>query len=130
MIVPMQAIEADGKGAVYERVVHRILGCFAGGVFGLLCLPFAGDDWLRSTLCLSLGVWIAFHIQAGKTGLNYFGMQFAFAFLMAFVQGPGPVTSLNPPLERLLGVLIGSVMIGAVILAWPSRPAARPQAAG
>jgi hypothetical protein len=41
------------------------------------------------------------------------------------VQGPGPVTSLDPPLERLLGVLIGSVMIGLVILAWPSRSGAR-----
>jgi hypothetical protein len=40
-------------------------------------------------------------------------------------KGPGAgapaVTSLNPPLERLLGVMLGSVMIGAVILAWPSR---------
>jgi multidrug resistance efflux pump len=49
--------------------------------------------------------------------------QFAFAFLVAFVQGPGQATSLTPPLERLPGVLIGSVMISVVILAWPSRTA-------
>lgn len=130
MIVPMQAIETEGKGAIFEHVVHRILGCFAGGVFALLCPRVAGDDWLLVTICLVIGVWIGFHIQSGTTGVSYVGLQFTFAFLIAFVQGPGPVTSLDPPLERLLGVLIGSVMIGAVVLAWPSRPAARSQAAG
>jgi uncharacterized membrane protein YccC len=125
MIVPMQAIAADDTGAVYERVIHRILGCLIGGVSALLCLRFAADDQLLWTLCLSLGVWIGFHIQSGRTGLSYLGLQAAFAFLIAFVQGPGPVTSLDPPLERLLGVLIGSVMIGLVILAWPSRSGAR-----
>jgi uncharacterized membrane protein YccC len=124
MIVPMQAIAANETGAVSERAIHRILGCLIGGASALLCLRFAADDQLLWTLCLSLGVWIGFHIQSGKTGLTYLGLQFAFAFLIAFVQGPGPVTSLNPPLERLLGVLIGSAMIGVIILAWPSRPAA------
>jgi uncharacterized membrane protein YccC len=128
MIVPAQAIQTDHTGAVLERVVHRALGCLIGGVTAILCLRLSADDWLLTTLFLSMGVWIAFHIQSGKTGLSYLGMQFAFVFLMAFVQGPGPVTSLNPPLERLLGVVIGSVMIGIVILAWPARPAARSEA--
>jgi uncharacterized membrane protein YccC len=128
MIIPLNAIESGSKTAVYERIAHRLLGCLIGGALALLCLGIAADDPLLWVLCLCAGVWIGFHIQSGKTGLSYLGTQFAFAFLVSFVQGPGPATSLDPPLTRLLGVLIGAGMMSVVMLAWPSRPNASARA--
>lgn len=122
MIVPLEVIESGGKDAVYERMAHRILGCGLGGLLAILALGVAADNLLLWTVCLSAGVWIGFHIQSGKTGLAYVGTQFAFAFLVSFVQGPGPATSLEPPLTRLSGVLIGVAVASLVILAWPAAP--------
>jgi uncharacterized membrane protein YccC len=119
MIVPVAAIERGEHTAVYQRMVHRALGCLIGGLLALLCLSLALDDLLLWVLFLSAAIWVGYHIQGGKTGLSYLGMQFAFAFLMTFVQGAGPATSITPGLERLLGIAIGAIMMTAVVLAWP-----------
>ncbi|GAB0115069.1 FUSC family protein [Acidisoma sp. C75] len=125
MIVPLERIAGGAQEAVHERMIQRILGCGLGGLVALIAVVLAGDDRLAWTLCLAGGVWIGFHIQSGRSGLSYLGTQFAFAFLVAFVQGPGPATSLNPLVTRLLGVLIGTAVASLVILAWP---AAAPRA--
>ncbi|HTI01817.1 MAG TPA: FUSC family protein [Acidisoma sp.] len=122
MIVPLNVIESGSRYAVYERMAHRLIGCLLGGALALLALRLAADDGLLWALCLAAGVWTGFHVQSGRTGLSYLGTQFAFAFLVSFVQGPGPATSLDPPLTRLLGVMIGAAMASLVILAWPSAP--------
>ena len=129
MIVPLDRIVSGGKEAVYERMVHRLLGCALGGLLAILAVALVGDDWLLWMLCLGGGVWIGFHIQSGKSGLSYLGTQFAFAFLVVFVQGPGPATSLDPVFTRLFGVLIGMTVASAVILAWPEGPPAADRAA-
>ncbi|GAB0118272.1 FUSC family protein [Acidisoma sp. 7E03] len=122
MIVPLQAIESGGRFAVYERMAHRLTGCLIGGVVALVALHVVADDGLLWTLCLAAGVWAGYHIQCGRGGLSYLGTQFAFAFLVSFVQGSGPSVSIEPPLTRLLGVMIGVGMASLVILAWPSTP--------
>jgi uncharacterized membrane protein YccC len=127
MIVPAGVIERGESEVIYTRMLHRGLGCLLGALLALLCLRIAADDRLLWALCLSLGVWIGFSLQSGKTGIAYVGTQFAFAFLFTFVQGPGPATSVTPGLERLLGIAIGAVTMTVVLLIWP--PAAGPQPA-
>lgn len=122
MIIPLNAIEQGDRRAVYERMAHRFLGCLIGGALALFCIGVAGDNRLLWAMCLSAGVWIGFHIQSGKTGLSYLGTQFAIAFLVSFVQGPGAATSLEPTLTRLLGIGIGVTVMSLVVLAWPSQP--------
>jgi len=125
MIVPAGVIARGESEIVYQRMVHRGLGCLLGALAGLLLLRFAGDDLLLWALGLSAGVWIGFSIQSGRTGLGYLGTQFAFAFIFTFVQGPGPATSVTPGLERLLGIIIGAVTMTLVMLVWPPAPAMR-----
>jgi uncharacterized membrane protein YccC len=124
MIVPVGAIARGETTVVYQRMVHRALGCLLGGCLALLLLRVAADDVLFWTLFLSLAVWAGYHIQQGATGLGYVGTQFALAFMFTYVQGPGPATSVTPGLERLLGIAIGAAMMALVILLWP--PTAEP----
>ena len=125
MIVPAGVIARGESEIVYQRMVHRGLGCLLGAFAVLLLLRLAGDDLLLWAIGLSAGVWIGFSIQSGRTGLGYLGMQFAFAFIFTFVQGPGPATSVTPGLERLLGIVIGAVVMTVVMLVWPPAPAVK-----
>jgi uncharacterized membrane protein YccC len=126
MIVPAGVIARGESEIVYQRMVHRGLGCLLGALAGLLLLRFAGADLLLWALGLSVGVWIGFSVQSGRTGLGYLGTQFAFAFIFTFVQGPGPATSVTPGMERLLGIVIGAVVMTVVMLVWPPAPAVNP----
>jgi hypothetical protein len=126
MIVPAGVIERGESEVIYERMLHRGLGCLLGALLALLGLRIAAEDLLLWALCLSLGVWIGFSLQSGKTGLAYVGTQFAIAFLFTFVQGPGPATSVTPGLERLLGIVIGAVTVTVVLLIWPPFVGPRP----
>jgi uncharacterized membrane protein YccC len=130
MIVPAGVIERGESEVIYERMLHRGLGCLLGALLALLCLWIAADDLLLWALFLSFGVWIGFSLQSGKTGLAYVGTQFAFAFLFTFVQGPGPATSVTPGLERLLGIAIGAVTMTVVMLIWPPFAGPPPAVTG
>jgi uncharacterized membrane protein YccC len=122
MIVPTTVLEHEGVGAIYQRVVHRLLGCAIGGLVALLLLPLVGDSLPLYGLALAVGVAIGVHIQGGRSGISYVGTQFCFAFIVTFVQGPGPASSITPGFQRLAGIAIGCLMLGAVVLAWPPPP--------
>jgi uncharacterized membrane protein YccC len=129
MIIPATVREQERVAAIYQRAVHRILGCIMGGVLALLLLPLAGENLLLYGLALAVGVGIGVHIQGGRSGISYVGTQFCFAFLVTLVQGPGPATSIAPGFQRLVGIAIGCFMLGAVVLAWPPPPPVRTQPA-
>jgi uncharacterized membrane protein YccC len=119
MIVPAAAVIERRHSTIYERMAHRTLGCLLGGGTAIVCLSvFSNGVWL-GILALCAGIWIGYHIQIGNEGIGYLGTQFVLGFLITFIQGPGPVTSILPGLERLLGILIGIAMLCALILVWP-----------
>lgn len=123
LVAEPSAAESIQKGSL------RILGCLAGSVVGfatiLLIFP-----WLTSIGSLLLlvgaiafiGAWIA----AGGERVAYAGLQFAFAFFIAALQGYGPGFDLVEISNRIIGVLLG---LGAGYLAfvkfWPVSIAAR-----
>jgi uncharacterized membrane protein YccC len=122
MIMPATVLEQEGIAAIYQRAVHRVIGCVMGGLLALLLLPLAGDSLPLYGLTLALGVGIGVHIQGGRAGISYIGTQFCFAFIVTLVQGPGPATSITPGFQRLVGIAIGCLMLGAVVLVWPPPP--------
>jgi uncharacterized membrane protein YccC len=121
MIVPAAVVHAHTQQTVYKRIVHRALGCLFGSAVAIACLSVVSDNLLPTLLTLGAGIWAGHHVQTGDKGVDYLGTQFALGFLVTFVQGPGPVTSIVPGLERLVGILIGSVMLCGVMLIWPLR---------
>ncbi|HEX3576471.1 MAG TPA: FUSC family protein [Rhodopila sp.] len=119
MIVPAEAVREGRYSTIYERMAHRTLGCLLGSGTAILCLSAFSNAMLPAFLALCAGIWIGYHIQIGSEGIGYLGTQFVLGFLITFIQGPGPVTSILPGLERLLGILIGCAMLGVLILVWP-----------
>ena len=118
MLVPAAPVRAGKEEAVRDRGVHRLVGCLLGGAYALACLLWIRDDLVLWLLCLSSGVWLAAWVQNGPRGISYCGSQFALAFLVTFVQGSGPPSSIIPALERLEGVLIGLAVLGCVVALW------------
>jgi len=131
MIVPYADFEADRYRAVGRRLVLRGAGCLAGGLLGLLLLlitEFVPPLWWAA---LPVGIWIGEHLQTGDRRIGYFGTQFAFAFIVGFVQdvgGPRPGGDWGgyPAFQRLAGVLTG-VAILAVIFGTSQLISARLQ---
>jgi uncharacterized membrane protein YccC len=119
MITPAKTVLERRHGTIYERIVHRTLGCLLGSVAAIACLSVAGDSMLPVLLTLCAGVWVGHHIQIGHEGVGYIGTQFVLGFLVTFVQGPGPVTSILPGLDRLLGIVIGSAVLCLILFVWP-----------
>lgn len=119
MIVPATAVGERRHHTIYERMAHRTLGCLLGSAVAIACLSVFSNDLLVAVLTLCAGIWVGKHIQTGREGIGYLGAQFVLGFLITFIQGPGPVASILPGLERLLGILIGSAMLCLVILIWP-----------
>jgi uncharacterized membrane protein YccC len=129
MIMPATVVEQEGIAAIYQRAVYRVLGCVTGGLLALLLLPLAGDSLPLYGLTLALGVGIGVHIQGGRSGLSNVGTQFCFAFIVTLVQGPGPATSITPGFQRLVGIAIGCLVLGAVVVVWPPPPVRTRRAA-
>jgi uncharacterized membrane protein YccC len=119
MIVPAAVVHERRHQTIYERMAHRALGCLLGSAVAILCLSFFSKALFPTILTLCAGIWIGHHIQTGREGISYLGTQFVLGFLITFIQGPGPVSSIVPGLERLLGIVIGSAMLCLVFLIWP-----------
>jgi uncharacterized membrane protein YccC len=126
MIVPAAAVREHRHQPIYERIAHRTIGCLLGSIVAILCLGVFSEATFPALLALCAGVWIGHHIQIGREGISYLGTQFVLGFLITYVQGPAPATSILPGLERLLGVVIGSLMLCFLILIWP-QPEAEQQ---
>jgi uncharacterized membrane protein YccC len=121
MIVPAEAIREGRRRAIIERMTHRAVGCLLGSAVALASLSALGNTLLPSLLVLSVGVWIGYHVQNGRNGVNYVGTQFALGLLITLVQGPGPVTDITPGLERFVGILIGIAAQCLLIVLWPLK---------
>ena len=118
MLVPAAVVHERRHHSIYERMAHRVLGCFLGGAAAIACLSAFSNDLLLAVLALCAGIWLGHQIQMGGEDVGYLGTQFVLVFLVTFVQGPGPVASILPGLERFLGILIGCAMLCLVMLVW------------
>ncbi len=111
-------------GAMAQKAALRLSGCLLGSVVALLVtvfllphLEFAGF-LLVSLAVLLPAAWVA----VGSPRSNYAGMQFAFAYILALMNGSGPSVSLVEIRDRLIGILVG-VVVSTVVhtLVWPER---------
>jgi uncharacterized membrane protein YccC len=121
MITPVAVITEGRHRPIIERMIHRSVGCLLGSAVALASLSALGNTLLPSLLVLSVGVWIGYHVQNGRNGVNYVGTQFALGLLTTLVQGPGPVTDITPGLERFVGILIGVAADCWLIVFWPLK---------
>jgi multidrug resistance protein MdtO len=106
-----------------QKMQLRIVGCLIGAAVGLAAMVLLIPDIVSvSTLlallvvCLLPAAWVA----AGSERIAYAGYQIAFAFLLCVLQGNAPSFDMTVARDRVIGILIGNLVVLAVTVAiWP-----------
>lgn len=121
MAVPILSDHPLDQGRlIINRALHRIIGCFFGGVVALACLRIPLTELLPFMLVLCAGVYVGTYLQGSQRGVGYVGTQAAFVFIITLVQGFGPPTSVWPGVDRFGGMMGGLLILLVVsLLLWP-----------
>jgi multidrug resistance protein MdtO len=110
-------------GAARQKQLNRITGAFVGGALGIGALVFIlpsidSIPWI--SLVVAVGTVFSAWFATASPRISYFGLQVALAFYLTLLQGFAEPTSLEPPRDRFVGVLLSIVVMGFVFdRLWP-----------
>lgn len=134
MAVPILSDHPVDQGRlIVNRALHRLIGCFFGGLAALACLGIPLTEFWPFMLVLATGVYVGTYLQGSERGVGYVGTQAAFVFIITLVQGFGPPTNIWPGVDRFGGMTGGLALLLVVsLLLWPAPdprgdPAADPR---
>lgn len=106
-----------------EKFVLRIAGCLAGAAVGYGAMIFLVPDLTSIGALMILvfaGALPAAYVAAGSPRISYAGFQMAFAFFLCVIQGPSPAFDLSTARDRVIGILIGNLVVFVVFTnLWP-----------
>jgi uncharacterized membrane protein YccC len=94
-----------------EKAMHRLLGCFGGGIAGLILVAVPLTQFFPWLASLAAGTWLFAYLQGSTRGIGYIGTQAAVVLIITLVQGDGPPASILPGINRLAGIIIGMVTL-------------------
>lgn len=105
-------------GSSRRRLTTRLAGLFTGGVIcgigsQIFVLPRV-DSIVGFTLAFAAVSAIAAWFVTSSPGFNYFGRQMALAYYLTIFQGFGVNTSLVMSRDRLMGILLGLLVMWLV----------------
>lgn len=112
--------EGHNVSTVMAQARNRFLGCFVGGIAGLVCLYFLqfNVEVLLTTLFLGISLFAYFMLTSKNH--SYMGLQANMAFILTIAQTDTVSTSIIPAMTRLSGILLGIFCIMVVhLLVWP-----------
>lgn len=89
--------------------VFRLIGCFLGGGIALLSLFILEMNLYDLIWVLFLSVWGFTYFMFKWPKYSYIGLQANIALVITLAQEGGPPVLLDPPLQRLGGIVIGIV---------------------
>lgn len=89
--------------------LHRLTGCFLGGGVALISLTVFEMNLFDLIVVLFLSIWAFSYFMFKKAKYSYIGLQANIALIIALAQEGGPPVLLDPPLQRLAGIIIGIV---------------------
>ena len=120
-------IALGNTGATIYKSWLRFFGCLAGGLAGYLAIFFLIPHMVSITSLVlltmagsAIGGWIA----SGTERISYAGLQFAFAFYLSIFHGYAPDVDLSTIRDRLVGILLGTIVSAVVFLyVWPEHAA-------
>jgi multidrug resistance protein MdtO len=106
-----------------EKLLLRISGCLAGAAVGYGAMIFLVPDLTSIGALMILafvGALAAAYVAAGSPRISYAGFQMAFAFFLCVIQGPSPAFDLSTARDRVIGILIGNLVVFVVFTRfWP-----------
>jgi multidrug resistance protein MdtO len=110
-------------GETVHKLALRITGCLIGAVLGMGSLLFVMPqlETVGGLMVLVFaGVLVAAWVSTGPERIAYGGVQIALAFLLTVLQGFGPATSLDTAWNRIVGILLGNVVVYLIFThIWP-----------
>lgn len=115
-------------GETLHKATLRIIGCLLGAVLGVGSILFLmphmtdiGHLMLLVGVCTFVAAWVA----NGSSLIEYAGWQMALAFFLCVLHGFGPSLDVAVATDRILGILIGNVVVALVFLTlWPTSVSA------
>ncbi|EYS85884.1 fusaric acid resistance protein [Cupriavidus sp. SK-4] len=116
-----------------EKLTLRLAGCLVGAVIGTAAIVYVVPS-LTSVgglmLLVFAGTWISAWVAQGSPRIAYAGFQVAFAFYLCVIQGSGPGFDLTIARDRVIGVVLGNLVVYLVFTRiWPVSIASRIEAA-
>lgn len=110
-------------GETVHKLTLRIVGCLIGALMGVLSLIFIvpsltdiGQLMVLVFGALLLSAWVS----SGNERIAYAGIQIGLAFLLTVLHGFGPSTDLGVALDRVLGILLGNLVVYLLFTyVWP-----------
>jgi uncharacterized membrane protein YccC len=104
------------------RGTQRNVGCILGGVLGFVVLGIDAADFIWWLMTLAAGVALCARLHLSTHPQACVGTQMGVAFLLTVVAS-GPPESIEPPLNRLLGIVVGvSIMMAVSFALRSARP--------
>ncbi|NHO30684.1 hypothetical protein GOB82_11660 [Acetobacter farinalis] len=117
-VVPMGTI-----GDTTHKMFLRLFGALAGGLAGIFCIlvfmpVITGITGL--ILMMTPVLFVSAWIKSGSDRIAYAGVQTALAFCLSTLQGYGPTLDMETARNRVIGVLLGNVVVALVSTTlWP-----------
>lgn len=114
-------------GETLHKAGLRILGCLIGAAMGIGSIVFLMPhmtDIGQLLLLVGIGSFMAAWVAQGSNLIQYMGWQMALAFFLCVLQGFGPSFNIDVATNRIVGILIGNVVVTVVFLwLWPTSVA-------
>jgi len=111
------------EGATVQKGTLRISGALVGAAMGFLAILFLVPSMESITslvLLVAAGTAVAGWVLLGSPRIAYAGVQIAFAFYVCVIQGFEPSWHFDTIRDRLIGILLGNVVITLVFhYVWP-----------
>jgi multidrug resistance protein MdtO len=106
-----------------EKMTLRILGCLIGAALGIAAIVFIMPHLSSIGALMTIVAAAAFvsgWIAAGSPRISYVGFQLAFAFFLCVVQGPGPEFDMAIARDRVIGIILGNLVVALIFTQiWP-----------
>jgi len=126
-------VALESTGATIRKAGLRLIGCALGGTLGFLSIVYLVPHMesivslaLLTAAVSALAGWIA----AGSERVSYAGLQMALAFFLCIYQGFAPDTQFHTIRDRLVGIVLGILVMSIVFrFVWPESAAVKMRAA-
>ncbi|RIY41239.1 FUSC family protein [Neopusillimonas maritima] len=110
-------------GETVHKLTLRILGCLVGAAMGVLSILFLIPLMTsigQLMLLVFVGILCAGWVSSGSERSAYAGVQVGLAFLLTVLQGFGPDVQMSVALDRIMGILLGNLILYLVFTRiWP-----------
>ncbi len=122
-LITCMIVALGSEGATVQKGTLRISGALAGAAMGFLAILLLVprmESITSLTLLVAAGTAVAAWVVLGSPRIAYAGVQIAFAFYVCVIQGFEPAWHFYTIRDRLIGILLGNVVITLVFhYIWP-----------